>query len=198
LTGTPLSELIQLPQDVRSKLDQKLEEYNGRIKIVDGTMGGISISKVEQIWRQEKQEGFTADAVFIDYDDEIECEKPFKGESARRFEFAEIYRRMRRAAVNTDAIWWTASQAGRSAEKKKIVEGKDIAEDISKARKCFFAMAIGVDSKDKHKKYLNVVKHKLDRSRFFVSIYSDYENGLFYDYDRSKTLEKKKKQLKPA
>jgi hypothetical protein len=196
LTGTKLSELVKLPTSVKEKLMEKVDLYAGRIKIVDGTMGGISISRVEQIWRQEKQEGFEADSVIIDYDDEIECEKQFKGESARRYEFAEIYRRMRRAAVNTDSIWWTASQTGRAAEGKKIVEGKDIAEDISKARKTFFALSIGVDPDDETKKWLNVVKHKMDRSRFQIAVYTDYENGLFYDYDRSETLEKKTVKVK--
>jgi replicative DNA helicase len=194
-TGILIQNLAKVPIKLKNKFKNWLKAITGRIKIVDGTGGGISVSKMEQTWRREKQEGFTADAVIVDYDDEIECEKQFKGESARRFEFAEIYRRLRKMAVNTDTILWTASQAGRQAEGKMIVTGKDIAEDISKARKCFFAVAIGTDKDEPDKKYLNVVKHKMDKSKFWVEIYSSYDRGLFYDHEKTQAAEKKKKEI---
>lgn len=181
LTGIPMNRLADLPNRLKKRFKKIKAQMRGRIQIVDGTDSNMTVSMVERIWEQKRQKGFTADVIIIDYDDELECEKPFKGESARRFEFAEIYKRLRRLAAKLDVIVWTAAQGTRGAEGKKIVTGKDAAEDISKCRKAFLAIGIGSDPEIENLKHLYVIRHRLDRSRFAVKIMSDYSSGIFYD-----------------
>jgi hypothetical protein len=163
---------------------------------VDGTEGGWTVTRIEKLWEQLKGEGFTADAIVVDYDDEIESEKTFKGESARRFEFADMYRRMRKAAARLKVIWWTAAQTSKKAETKKWVTGQDAAEDVSKVRKCFIAIGIGRDpeAEDDSLRYLYVAAHKHDRSRFGVEIWSDYDSAIFYDREKTLRLRRRAKK----
>lgn len=186
LTGIPLDRLSKLPNRLRKRWRRAKEGIRGRIRIVDGTDGGFSCAKIEQLWEQEKRNGFTADVISIDYDDELECEKSFKGESARRFEFAEIYRRLRRLAVKLDVIVWTAAQATRKSEGKRVLTMADIAEDYSKARKAFLGISIGSDPKVPNVKLLYVMRHKDGRSRFGVEIVSDFACGMFYDAEATR------------
>ena len=181
LTGIPLNKLNNLPIKLKNRFLRMKRLMRGKIHIIDGTDGGWSISRIEQEWDHLRQRGFVADAIIIDYDDEIECEKQFKGESARRFEFAEIYRRMRRLAVKTDTIVWSAAQTKAKGEKQKVIRGTDAAEDISKVRKAFLAIGIGQDKNMVDKKFLYVARHRGDRSRFGVTICTDFESAIFYD-----------------
>ncbi len=181
LTGIPINRLEQMPNRLRKRWRRARKKLRGGIRIIDGTDGGWTVTQVARAWEQLKRDGFTADVIIVDYDDEIECEKTFKGESGRRFEFAEIYRRLRKLAAKLDVILWTAAQGTRKSEGKRIITMKEVAEDISKIRKAFIAIGIGSYPKDDNKKYLWIVRHKVDRSRFGFDIMTDYSRGLFYD-----------------
>ena len=194
LTGIPLNKLRVLPNRLKKRWRRASRRMHGRIKIIDGTDGGWTITMVERAWENEKRNGFTADAITIDYDDELECEKQFKGESARRFEFAEIYRRLRRLAAKLDVIVWTAAQGTKATEGKKVITMKDVAEDFSKVRKAFLAIGIGADPKVANLKFLNVMRHRLDRSRFGVEVMSNFEAAIFYDVEASEAYRKAKQK----
>ncbi|MDE2100615.1 MAG: AAA family ATPase [Patescibacteria group bacterium] len=185
--GLPL--LKEESKRLRKRFRKQLENAaKGRLRIIDATDGTWTVTKIERVVDQMKLEGFDADAVLVDYDDEILCEKTFKGESARRFEFAEIYRRLRRFAKNTNRIVWTAAQTGRSASNKEVITAEDVAEDFSKVRKVFFAMAIGTKKDDINVKYLNIIKHRLDKGRWGTRIVSNYHKAIFYDARQTKEL----------
>lgn len=183
-----ISRLGKLPNKLKNKYSQKKRHLKGKIKIIDGTDEGWTVTQIERAWEHERQNGFIADVVVIDYDDEIVCEKQFKGESGRRFEFAEIYRRLRRLAAKLNVIIWTAAQTSKSAESKKIITGKDVAEDYSKIRKVFLAIGIGSDKDEKDVRYLYVLRHRHDRSKFSVKIKSDYASGVFYDVEATNEM----------
>lgn len=183
LTGISLGKLHKLPNKLKRKFNSMKARIRGRIRIVDGTDGGWTVSRIERQWEYEKLRGFTADAIILDYDDELVSEKVYKGESARRMEFADIYRGMRQLAARLDVIFWTAAQATRGADAKRVVSGKDAAEDISKIRKVFLAIGIGSDGEVPNVKHLYVAAHKLDRSRFGVDIATDFDAAIFYDRD---------------
>jgi replicative DNA helicase len=186
MTGIPLDRLRVLPNRLRKRWKRARRHMRGNYRIVDGTEGGWTIARMEQLLDQEKRNGFEADVFIVDYDDEIICEKVFKGESARRFEFAEIYRRMRQAAVKHHVIWWTAAQSTRKGEHKKFLTMTDVAEDISKVRKAFLAIGIGADPKVEDMKGLYVIRNRCGgRSRFGVEIMSDFASAIFYDRERS-------------
>lgn len=188
LTGLPLNRIAILPNRLRKRFERVKREMRGRIHIVNGVDEGWTVTQVERAWENERKHGFTPDVLIIDYDDEIVCEKVFKGESGRRFEFAEIYRRLRRLAARTETILWTAGQTGKAGENKKIITGKDSAEDYSKIRKVFLAIGIGRDPERNDIRYLNVIKHRTDRSHFAVEIASNYGSAIFYDREESLKL----------
>lgn len=181
LTGLPLNRLNKLPNRLRKRFKEIKHQMHGRIKLIDATEGGWTVSRFIRHWEHERQNGFTSDVVVIDYDDEIQCSKQFKGDSARRFEFAEIYRELRQMASKLGIIVWTAAQASKQAEGKKIVGRKDVAEDYSKIRKVTLAIGIGSDPEQENIKHLWVAAHKLDRCNFGVSIVTDYNSAIFYD-----------------
>lgn len=196
MTGIPLDKLKVLPNRLRKRWLRQRKHMRGKIKIIDGTDGGWGVTQVEKAWEQEKREGFVADVVIVDYDDEIECEKKFKGDAARRFEFAEIYRRLRKMAAKLDVILWTAAQGKRDTEGRKVLTMKDVAEDISKIRKAFVAIGIGSVPDIDNMKFLYVMRHKVGRSRFGVKIMSNYAAAIFYDREatmRMRRLSKKDK-----
>jgi len=188
MTGIPLSRLHRMPNKLRRRFEEMRSLVRGRIKIVDATEGGFTMSKAEKLWEQERAQGFTADAVFIDYDEEIECEKKFTGEMARKREFEEIYKRIRRFAKKLDIIVWTAAQTKRGTTGKKIITGDDIGEDISKAKKSFLAIGIGQDAEKAHVKHLYIMRHRLDRSKFGVDVCSDFESAVAYDADATRKM----------
>lgn len=199
LTGISLKRLKHLPNRLRRKFRRIRQTMSGRIRIVDGTDDSWSVPRIRQLVDQLKVENFYVDAIVIDYDDEIECDRQFKGDSARRMEFAHIYRQLRRLAADTDTIVWTAAQTTRGAEGRKIITSKDTAEDFSKIRKVFLAITIGSDTdnvKSGKQKYLYVAKNRSGRSRFGVHIMSDYNSALFYDPDTKPILKKKEEDDK--
>ena len=186
ITGIPMAKLHLLPKKLRKRFRRLTKQMHGRIRVTDGTAGGWTISQVERGYEQLKQEGFEADAIVIDYDDYIVCERQFKGESVKRLEFDDIYRRLTQLAAKLNVVIWTAAQGTRGSEGKKMVTGKDAAEDISKIRKVFLAIGVGRDPDVENMTWLYVCRHRLDRSRFGVSIMSNFANATFYD--RESTL----------
>lgn len=190
LTGLPLRSLKHLPNRLRKRYDRMLRYVKGSIRLVDGTEGGWTVSRVQRVWEELAQEGFVADVIVIDYDDELECEKQFKGDSARRFEFAEIYRRLRKLAATTNTIVWTAAQTSSKAEGKRQIVGKDIAEDYSKIRKVYLCISIGGTAEAPDEKYLFVVKNRTGRRNFGVTIATNYGAATFYDIEATARLKK--------
>lgn len=181
MTAIPMTKLANLPNRFKSKFKEYRKYVRGKIKIVDATEGGCSLAKIEKVWEQEKARGFTADAIIIDYDEELESEKKFTGEMARKREFEDIYKGLRRMARKLDVFLWTAAQTKAGKTSKRIITGDDIGEDYSKAKKSFIAIGIGQDKDDEHVKHLYVMRHRLDRSRFGVDVVTDFESGIAYD-----------------
>ena len=194
MTGYPMSELHKLPKTIRKKFAEMRMLVRGRLKIVDGTEGGVTVSKIEKLWEQERASGFTADAIIIDYDEELECEKKFTGEMARKREFEEIYKRLRRMFKKLDVIGWTAAQTKRGTTGRRIITGDDIGEDISKAKKAFVAIGIGQDPDLEHVKHLYVTRHRLDRSKFGVDVATDFESAIAYDREATMILQRRAKK----
>lgn len=193
ITALPMSRLVELPNRVRerfSKYTRMAQMARARLKVVDGTDGAITIPTVENIFEQERNRGFNADVVIIDYDDEI---KPARKQLERRMEFADIYRDFRAFLSRHECIGWTASQTSRKSDDLKIIGGKHIAEDISKIRKCSFAIALGQGDWGEKSIFLWVAAHRYDTMNIGANIMTDKERSLFYDRDA--TIKKEKEEL---
>lgn len=200
LADLPKSRLKNLPNKLKRKFREHVQKISGRIRVTDWTEEEVTLAKIERGYELLKMEGFEADVIIVDYDDEMKVEKTFKGESARRMEFAELYRGQRRLAARLNVIYWTAAQTGRAGEGKRIITGKDTAEDISKIRKVSVALGIGTDKDNPAIKHIYVIRHRLDRSRFGVDIVSDFSRSHLYDeeataeYYKRKASDKKKRK----
>lgn len=187
VSAIPIKYLAHLPNKARRRLGRAVNRYRGKIWTYDGTDGNVSVPKIEQVFLEQRDAGNLADAIIVDYDDEI---KPSRKQSERRFEFADIYRDLRQLAARHNIIVWTAAQSNKLSSDKKIITERDIAEDYSKIRKCSFAMSIGMGEWGEDSYNLFVVAHRNDRKHFSVPVMSDLSRMLFYD--REATLHQMK------
>lgn len=194
LTGIPIDKLNDLPNKLRKRFKKFSAKISGKIRIVDATDEGISVDEIEETWERLRDEGFDADVIIVDYDDEIKPPRTHKGESSRRMEFADIYRALRKLASRRSLIIWTAAQTKRIGENTKIITGDKLAEDVSKIRKATIAIGIGQGEHHEDARYLYVAAHKRGRSRFGFEIMCSMNKGLFYDRERTYAMQKAKKQ----
>lgn len=187
ITALPLSRLTEVPEKLRERFKSYRKRLRTRLKVVDGTDGSMTVGGIENIYEQERNRGFTADAVLVDYDDEL---RPAVRRQERRMEFADIYRDFRAFLGRHDLIGWTASQTGRQTQDMKIIGGKHIAEDISKARKASFVMALGQGDWGPDSIFLWVDKHRYDTEHVGANIMTDKARSLFFD--REATLKRER------
>jgi hypothetical protein len=187
ITALPTTRLAQVPDKVRERFKIYKRLIRSKIKVVDGTGGDTTVPSIENTWNQERNQGFTADAVLVDYDDEM---RPVKKRDERRFEFADIYMDYRAFISRNQLIGWTASQTDRSSQELKIISGKKVAEDISKMRKVSFAMSFGKGEWGPDSIFLWIAAHRYDKMEVGAHVITDLARGLFYD--REKTLAREK------
>ena len=190
LSGIPIAKLNRMPNRLRRRFHEMRQLIRGRVKIVDATEGGLTITKIHKVWEQERSDGFAADAIIVDYDEELECEVKFTGEGFRKQQFEEIYKRFRRMCKRLDVIGWTAAQTKAGRVKKRILTGDDIGEDYSKVKKAFIGIGIGQDPDHENVKHLYVMRHRSDKSKFGVDVVTDFECGIAYDAEETRKMER--------
>lgn len=193
ITNLPISRLTDNEDLTRRRFHRFRKYAKTKLKVVDGTDGETSIASMESIYEQERDRGFMADVVLVDYDDEI---KPPKRQQERRMEFADIYRAYRAFLARHELIGWTASQTHRKSDDMKIISGKYVAEDISKIRKASFALSLGQGEWGDDSIFLWVAAHRYDRQHVGCNIISDKARSLFYDREKTMKREKDEREKK--
>jgi len=178
ITQLPTNRLNDLPNKLRSRFHRFSKLLRSRLRIYDGTEQAMTVPDIQGVWEAEYNKGFVADVTIIDYDDEI---KPSRKQPERRFEFADIYRDLRRFAAKKDQIVWTAATTTRKSEGKKVITSSDAAEDISKARKAALAIGVGPGEWGLNSRYLWVMRHRFDRKSVGCHVIGDYDRGMAYD-----------------
>lgn len=178
VTALPIARLSELPLRLKKRFLQTKALLRARIQIVDGTEGGFTTGKIEEVFKDQRNKGFTADVIIVDYDDEI---VPMRKRDKRKEEFEDIYRGLRQLASKLNVILWTAAQTQRGTEDLKIISGDKTADDISKMRKVTFCLGLGKGDWGDDSKYLYVAAHKLDRGHIGWNICTDKSRMLFYD-----------------
>jgi replicative DNA helicase len=184
ITFLPIKKLEVMPRTFKERFLLFKRLIRSRLKIVDRTERKTTIRDIEAIIEEERNKGFIADAVIIDYDDEIAASKR---NSERRLELAEIYRDMRQLAAKKSLLVWTAAQSRRSTAQKRQLGGDDLAEDISKVLKVAMAISLGQGDWGPESIYLWVAAHKFDRQHVGANIMTNKNRMLIYD--REKTLD---------
>ena len=177
ISNIPLTRLGEFPQTLEKRFQQWKRLVHARLKIVDGTGGGVSIPVVEKIFLEERAHGFNADAVFVDYDDEIVAVVKNKD---RRFEFADIYRDYAQFLRRYNLIGWTGAQAQRDTEHLKILSGDRVAEDISKMRKVTQCISLGKGDWGTDGIYLYAAANRIGPQRLGCNIVPDLDRSLIY------------------
>lgn len=176
--------LAEKPKLFEKRFNRFRRLIKSHLHIIDGTQGGMTVPKIEQILMREQDQGFYADAVIIDYDDEI---TPTKKQTERRMEFADIYRDLRQlSARNNKKIVWTAAQTQRKTESLKIIGGDVLAEDYSKIRKATLAVGMGQGDWGKESIYLWIMASKIDHMHRGCHIMADKDRMLIYDPERTR------------
>lgn len=185
----PIQELFHHGPDVAARLKQFKRMLMGRLWIRDATEGQCSLSWLEGQLEEARDKGFPADALIVDYDDEIRPPKSYGQTLARRFEFADIYRMLRQLASRWGVFLWTAAQTQRDTEGLRIISGDRTAEDISKIRKATVAISIGNGTdRAENAHYLWVCASKVGKKFVGTYICHREDQGIFYHREDTRKL----------
>lgn len=177
IANVPIKKLADFPRRITNTTNRYRQSFGAEIRVKDGT-DGLTVDAIEQIYLQERAAGFIADAIIVDYDDEI---VPSEKQKDRRFELADIYRALRRFGARHNLFLWTAAQTQRGTEELKIITGSKTAEDISKIRKVTIAIGVGKGDWGDNSLYLNIAAHKFDKGEIGTNICSNMARQLIYD-----------------
>lgn len=185
-TAIEIRNLKSYPKKTKRLMNQFVQRYRGKIYTYDGTDEEMSVQDIERLFLETQHStGIQFDSLIVDYDDEI---KPIKKRVERRFEFADIYRDLRKLAAKQNILLWTAAQTNRASLDAEIVTEKYVAEDISKLRKCSLAISIGKHPHSEQALNLYVMVHRNDRKHIVVPIVSDTARMMFYDFEGTQRL----------
>jgi hypothetical protein len=186
VTQVRIAELGDKSAVVRRRFQRFRRLVRSRLKVYDGTGGGVTVPQIEQVFLFERDRGSRPDALVIDYDDEIAPAVPRK---ERRFEFADIYRDLRRLAAQHQLLIWTAAQTQRGTAELRVISAERAAEDISKIRKVSLAMSLGRGDWGEESLRLWVAAHKFDKQHVGCNIITDLSRMLIYDRTRTRERE---------
>jgi hypothetical protein len=183
IADLPINQIVELSSELKDRFDRAVRRFRNRIRLVDAVGKNLTVAQMDGIVERERASGFTTDALVIDYDDKIAPASTRHKD--KRFEIDETYTDIQNMLGRRDMIGWSAAQVGRKGDRKKIIDGGMVAEDIGKIRKAVVSIGIGFGEQgDKHKHLY--ITHRDGRSRFGVDIMSNYAHGQFYD--REETL----------
>lgn len=187
--GIKMKRLADRPNKLRRRMRKALEKVRGRIRVIDGTEG-MSVQRMEEIWDGQRNQGFTADVVLIDYDEGIIPPENHKGESGETREMKDIYKSIKAFASSRDIWIWVNAQTRRGkGQRKMVVTGDDAAMDISKIKRAAMGIGIGDGPEElgDDSRFLYIMIHRYDKARFGFPIMGDFTRSIFYD--RSATEE---------
>jgi len=183
ITHVPLKSLSEYPKTVRRRFNRYKNMIKTRLKIFDGTEGGITVARIEQVLLAERDRGFVANALIVDYDEEI---VPVRHYKERRFELDETYRLLRQLAARYNLVTWTAAQTQRDTRHLKILSGDRVAEDIGKIKKVTCAISMGKGEWTDDSIYLWIAAHKCDSMDIGCEIVPDLKRMLIYDREATR------------
>jgi hypothetical protein len=193
--GMKLKVLAEKPRKLRRRLRRHLERIKNRIRIVDGTDGGMTVARMEEIWERFRNQGFDAQVVVIDSDEMIEPLIHHKEQGGETRESKDIHKDIKKFMSRRELWGWVMAQTqrGKKGARQMIVTGDDSATDISKQRRC--AMCIGVgDGPEEYGedgRYIYIATHRYDRGKIGWPIVGDFERGIFYDKERTARAERR-------
>lgn len=107
-----------------------MRQYGDRIRQITYPAYSVNISDIQRDLEELAwADNFRPDVVLVDYADIVDSETRT---SSEREHLNQVWKAMKRAAGEMQALWVTASQTNRAAIDKALVGQKDVAEDIRK------------------------------------------------------------------
>jgi len=185
-TFIKMKKLATKSNRLRRRMKKALIKIRGRIKVVDGSDEGLTIQRMEEIWENFRNQGFTADMVLVDADEGVLPTERMKGDSGERREMKAIHIEFKKWMSRKETWGWMMAQTrrGKSGVRKTLVTADDSAEDISKARRAALVLGIGDGPEgmdEDNTRYLNVPVHRYDKAKKGWPVVGDYSRAIFYD-----------------
>lgn len=185
ITGLTVRSLKDLPNKVLRKFANYRRLVRGRLRLVDGSGSKLSVGDIEEIYLRERNMGFAADAIIIDYDNWI---RPTTKRQDRRLELSDIYTDLRNFIGRYKVIGWTAAQTQRSTKHLKVITSDMVAEDISKVQKVALALSIGAGEWGDNSAYIYVAAHRHDKGDQGWNIMQDKSRMHFFDLEATEQM----------
>jgi hypothetical protein len=183
VTNVPSKSLRDKPKTVTRRFNKFRAMVRANLEIYDGTDGGVSISKIEQVLLEKREEGKFFQALIIDYDHKLVPERRRK---ESREEIDDTYVAFQQLTSRLNLISWTAAQTQRNTRHLKILSGDRVAEDINKVRNVSLALGLGKGEWTDDSIYVWVAAHKTDRMDVGCEVVPDLERQLIYDRDATR------------
>src|SRR5580704_14748065 len=122
-TGIKMKKLMDRSSRLKRRMRKKLMHIRGKIKVIDGTEGGINVHRIEEIWENYRNQGFAADMLLVDADEGLDPIEHYKGEDNERKESIANYKALKRLAAKTDTWVVVCAQTtrGKSGQRKMII-----------------------------------------------------------------------------
>jgi len=192
--GIKLKVLADKHKKLRRRLKRQLQRLRAHIKIVDGTDGGMTVQRMEEIWENFRNQGFDASVVVIDSDEMIEPLVHYGKEGGETRESKEIHKDIKKFMARRELWGWVMAQTqrGKKGARQMIVTGDDSATDISKQRRCAMCIGVGDGPEDygEDGRYIYIAAHRYDKMKIGWPIVGDFERGMFYDKSRTEHAER--------
>lgn len=183
ITHIPSRGLNEYPVTVAKRFARWRSMVTAKLRIYDGTEERVTMSRLEQVILDERNQGFIPTALIVDYDEKIVGGGRYK---EKRFETDETYSELTRVVSRYNLVGWTAAQTQRDTKHLKILSGDKVAEDIGKIKKVTCAIGMGKGEWTEESIYLWVAAHKNDRQEVGTEIVPDLARHVIYDSDATR------------
>jgi hypothetical protein len=186
-TKVPIKALRDDPVSVAQRFKRHLAFVNAKFRIKDMCDTGATIQMIDEVLEEERDAGFIADALIIDYDKKI---TPVKRHDRSHEAYIEIYTDLKRLLARRNLIGWTAAQTQRDTEHLKIISGDRAGDAIAKLQEVTMAIGVGKGDWGPDGLYLHIAAHKNDRKLIGCNIVPDLERMLIYSHDLTQKAER--------
>jgi len=171
MTNTPINALLQGDMVQARKLLSGMSV--GKLCVQDFTPYATSIEDLKEwVSRAEDLVKHEMDLLVIDYGDKVGVRKKGKDSESGYTEARVVFEGMRIWAHDRKKFCWTASQATRQKDKRKLLDLNDTADSMHKVRVADLVVTLNVSDTDGQQMIqLYVAKHRTGKSKFAIGPY---------------------------
>jgi KaiC/GvpD/RAD55 family RecA-like ATPase len=174
LTGMSRDERIERPLDVV----KAREKITGAYYIKDWCSRNVTVDDIRTLVRGMRARGKEVSVVSVDY---LELMAPSRASrDAKRFEFSDIAKEMRRLANELDVILITAWQINREGSTAHVLEKRHVSECWDIIKHADIILGLNQNEEELANNYLrvNIMKQRESTVRAIVGYYSDLNRML--------------------